>query len=97
MKAPVQDKNLAPHIVIEPVMFGPNITGEVDGILGTGTKQEKAFANSDYANKNHAGQDLGNQTVYGTINFDASLANSIYSKTSTVQPESNQTLIIIKT
>ena len=74
----------------EPMIFGlwPNITGRVG--CNAGGIYTGAFSYSDgdgwtFANRGGGG-----------FNFDASLSNSIYSASETVQPNAVQTLIIIK-
>lgn len=74
-----------------PVIFGPNITGYVKGSRGTIAECSGAFS---YLS-NGSLQNGGSGTSFG-FNFDASLISSIYSDAITVQPSTNQTLIIIK-
>ena len=46
--------------------------------------------------RTHVGQGLGNETAYTPIVLNAESYNSIYGKSSTVQPNSAQILMIIK-
>ena len=98
VKAPVQDKNLAPHIVIEPVMLGPNITGALQGYDRTcfDSNSSGAFSVELESTENTYTGAYG--SGFNIVNFNANNSNSIYNdSTSTIQPPSNQVLIIIKT
>ena len=70
----------------------PNITGTVKGSRGTIAACDGAFEDLTTSSL----QSGGTGTTMG-FTFDASRISSIYNTSSTVQPESNQTLIIIKT
>lgn len=74
-------------------MLGPNITGAVYFDRGFISSASGAFSKTSYTVRETG----TNASSNGGLSFDASLANAIYSSSETVQPTSNQTLIIIKT
>lgn len=69
----------------------PNITGSVKGSRGTIAACDGAFENLSTSSL----QNGGSGTTMG-FTFDASRISSIYNTSSTVQPNANQVLIIIK-
>ena len=73
----------------------PNIYGYAGGILNAASGSQ-AGALSMERGRNHVGQELGNETAYTPIVLNAESYNSIYGKSSTVQPNSAQLLMIIK-
>jgi hypothetical protein len=88
--------------LIDPVMFGPNITGDVWHIAGTsGTGIGGGESGAMYRTK-HGGSDVpngqtGGSSGYDGVAIDASKISSVYSSASTVQPSSLRTLMCIKT
>lgn len=76
-------------------MFGPNITGGFSVRTGANaTDLFGAFYEGEAETYTRTGGDTG--TTYVNT-FGADRSDSIYSKSLTVQPASNQALIIIKT
>ena len=70
----------------------PNITGSISqGVQAGGTDR-----GSLYRDNTSTGVFYNNGTQQQALHFDASLSDAIYSKSTTVQPNSNQVLIIIK-
>lgn len=82
---------------VEPVMFGPNITGKVmvGGYQLMTSKHTGAFFGSDYGTADYHGQD-GRQNVPTTFGIDASRSSAVYGRSSTVQPASTRMLLCIK-
>ena len=93
--APVAIKSLhaTPKGLIEPLMFGPNITGEFTASsYNTAGTQKGAFrvgGITDCPNKDNN----GGHKFY----FDASSSNGVYGSSQTVQPPSLRILLCIKT
>lgn len=76
------------------VWYFPNITGRFK-IAGAGNKEcFECFAQGEQYTALPYGGQTGTTPAF---DFDANLSNSIYANSDTVQPPSNQTLIIIKT
>ena len=74
----------------------PNITGWYHVYWSTVNNPNGCFYGTDPTwNGGSSGGDSGCQ-YYDTINFNAASSNNIYSNSSTVQPPSIYTLIIIK-
>lgn len=84
--------------LIDPVMFGPNITGKVmvGGYQLMTSKHTGAFFGSDYGTADYHGQDV-RQNVPTTFGIDASRSSAVYGRSSTVQPASTRMLLCIKT
>ena len=84
---------------VEPVMFGPNISGEGDWVFG-GYASTGTFTGSMYhvSLQNLPGATGGNDYYNGKpgIGIDASRSSSIYKASSTVQPASVRLLACIK-
>lgn len=97
--APVATKSshATPKGLIEPLMFGPNITGKVmvGGYQLMTSKHTGAFFGSDYGTADYHGQD-GRQNVPTTFGIDASRSSAVYGRSSTVQPASTRMLLCIK-
>ena len=73
-------------------MLGPNIIGSVGSSRTIFTYADGAFQKKSYSTMENG--NVSNSS--GGFDFNASRSNSIYSASDTVQPESNQVLIIIK-
>ena len=99
--APVATKSphATPKGLIEPLMFGPNISGEGDWVFG-GYASTGTFTGSMYhvSLQNLPGATGGNDYYNGKpgIGIDASRSSSIYKASSTVQPASVRLLACIK-
>ena len=74
-----------------PVMFGPNITGELPSVrsYGNGTG---AF----YQGKTGYGYSHMSSTDRDSVAFSAGRSSSLYEEASTVQPASTRMLLCIK-
>lgn len=79
-------------------MLGPNIIGNTgDNLLvqiNMSPYESGAISLQQTANEGIDGSQSYNRR--GVLDFDASRSSSIYSASNTVQPQSNQVLIIIK-
>lgn len=99
--APVAIKSLhaTPKGLIEPLMFGPNISGEGDWVYG-GYASKGKFTGAMYhvSLQNSCGATGGEDYYLGKpgIGIDASRSSSIYKASSTVQPASVRLLACIK-
>ena len=72
---------------IDPVMFGPNITGQTRALLGSVRfpSDSAGVFSDEVATKNWAGtSDTEGNWWY--VNLDAAKANSIYGSTGTIRP-----------
>ena len=76
------------------VWEAPNITGSFSIWLATINDPTGAFTSSRTSNTDGGG---GSTNANNQASFDASLTSTIYKDINTVQPSSNQVLIIIKT
>ncbi len=79
-----------------PVMLGPNITGTI-GRIPNDNQDQTAGAFEETSTSS----DIVNAAAMGAIgtfvnSFSAAKSNTIYANSETVQPRSNQVLIIIK-
>lgn len=94
--APVATKSLhaTPKGLIEPLMFGPNITGEALVCQGWSGPSLKAGALSLNGTYNAPG---GGATNGKVLKLNASSSKSIYGSASTVQPSSLRCTFCIKT
>jgi len=95
--APVATKSLhaTPNGLIDPVMFGPNITGGFGNVVWTREVRGAhtvGLGNPQSVNRNVT--DGGSEHV-GWVDFDASRSASVYGG-STVQPSSVRSLFCIK-
>ena len=87
-----------------PVIFGPNISGRGYDEVGANNIAQAlsactgAFYVQHYNDIQWRTQWVGiSQTGAGSISFDATKNNSLFGKSSTIQPNSYQVLMIIKT
>lgn len=81
-------------MLILPVMFGPNITGTFEPAYMQHSGAVTTGALTSLTSDSFTAADSSD--TKGGFALDASLSNSIYSNSETVQPQSNQVLIIIK-
>ena len=91
-KAPLAvAKQDVPVVVVLPVMFGPNITGELQSVrsYGTGTG---AF----YQGETGYGYSHMSSTGRDSVAFSAGRSSSLYDEASTVQPSSLRLVHCIK-
>lgn len=76
-----------------PVMFGPNITGTVTGLdYGSGGWTSGAFN----VLKLYPGTTISSESCAGQSSFMASRSSSVYGSSTTVQPSSGRSMILIK-
>lgn len=79
--------------LIDPVMFGPNITGTVTGLdYGSGGWTGGAFN----VLKLYPGTTISSESCAGRSSFMASRSSSVYGKSSTVQPSALRLIPCIK-
>ena len=85
--------------LIDPVMFGPNISGEGDWLYG-GYASTGKFTGAMYhvSLQNLSGSTGGNDYYGGKpgIGIDASRSSSTYGNASTVQPSSVRLILCVK-
>lgn len=81
----------------DPVMLGPNIIGSFNSCFSGDGGATGCFTGQGRTGEGLAPSSTGDVKYNVPINFNASLSSSIYSNNETVQPPSNQVLIIIKT
>lgn len=96
VKAPDELLKIANHMLKVPVMLGPNITGTI-GRIPNDNQDQTAGAFEETSTSS----DIVNAAAMGAIgtfvnSFSAAKSNTIYANSETVQPRSNQVLIIIK-
>lgn len=78
-----------------PVMFGPNIIGQVGNLPWDNSGAGGAGALSMKRGQYKMGSSSGTYT-WSTIEFSAELANSLYGRSETMQPASLRALPCIK-
>lgn len=79
------------------MMFGPNITGDLNTPSGTSSFGTANGAQYSGPNKNcYDPRSSGANNAYPTVYFDASRSNPIYGNASTVQPQSLCLLACVK-
>lgn len=78
-------------------MFGPNITGQVGSVVSylSYAINSGAFYKSESSFLFQVSSGSGIQA--NNVSFDAYNSNALHSTSNTIQPPSNQVLIIIKT
>ena len=80
------------------VIFGqaPNITGRTINVIAQSVVTSGALTNQNQIESNYGSEFNQGSSKLRYLDFNASWDNSLFSKSSTVQPNATQILIIIK-